>query len=558
MINPTQKVYLSFAILSTLASCGKDIKTKALTIDPNPTPNTAPIVSVGSNKSITLPTNSISLVAAATDSNPLTYSWNKISGAGTVTFSAPNALTTTVTFSAAGTYTLRFTASDGSLSSTDDVIVTVNPTPITGPTKLSLSGPPSVVAGSCSTAFVVVAKDASDVERNVTQNSPLSISGLGTAVVYSNNTCTTVLSAPTIAPGASRLTFYIKDSAYDRDALPLTLNLSAQTSGLSVSNSLNFVQNHGVATKLVFTRQPSSSAVEEEVLPIQPIVKIQDASSNTASSFTDAITLTAMSDASCNTAAPGVFFGGSKVASDGIANFNLVRYMQPGTINLKATATGLNSACSGAINLSSLGPETFTLTVKIMGNGNGNVQAYRSNSGNNISCDMTDGVQSGSCEVQAPPGTVFKLYPYKASPSFFMGFTGTTCSYDPSIPNSADLNTCGFTITQNLEVDVYFQESEFALGSQGIATVSNIAVTNITRNSATITWTTAKLADSKVRYGLTNTFGIHSSLESEYKTSHSITLENLNPNTLYNYRALSRDITGLINQSGTLTFTTAP
>jgi hypothetical protein len=58
----------------------------------------------------------------------LTYSWSKMSGPGTVMFSpngtAANA-TSTATFSAAGTYVLRVTVSDGNLSVTSDVTVTV-------------------------------------------------------------------------------------------------------------------------------------------------------------------------------------------------------------------------------------------------------------------------------------------------------------------------------------------------------------------------------------------------------------------------------------------------
>ncbi len=51
--------------------------------------------------------------------------WSTVSGPGTVTFANPGAASTTATFSAAGTYVLRLTGSDGSLSASDDVTVTV-------------------------------------------------------------------------------------------------------------------------------------------------------------------------------------------------------------------------------------------------------------------------------------------------------------------------------------------------------------------------------------------------------------------------------------------------
>jgi PKD repeat protein len=90
--------------------------------------NKAPTVSAGSPQTITLPA-SATLTGTATDdglpSGTLTTTWNKVSGSGTVTFGSVNALSTTASFSVAGTYVLRLTASDGTLTSTSDVAITV-------------------------------------------------------------------------------------------------------------------------------------------------------------------------------------------------------------------------------------------------------------------------------------------------------------------------------------------------------------------------------------------------------------------------------------------------
>ena len=92
--------------------------------------NQAPTVNAGSDKTITLP-NSVSLSATVSDdglpSGTLTRRWTKVSGPGTVTFSAPTSATTSASFSAAGSYVLRLTVSDGALSASDSVSVTVNP-----------------------------------------------------------------------------------------------------------------------------------------------------------------------------------------------------------------------------------------------------------------------------------------------------------------------------------------------------------------------------------------------------------------------------------------------
>jgi hypothetical protein len=97
-----------------------------------PVSNQAPTVSAGPDKTITLPSNVTLSGTTSDDGKPappgtLTRSWTRVSGPGTVTFNPPNAASTTATFSAAGTYVLRLTASDSALSASDDVTVVVNP-----------------------------------------------------------------------------------------------------------------------------------------------------------------------------------------------------------------------------------------------------------------------------------------------------------------------------------------------------------------------------------------------------------------------------------------------
>jgi hypothetical protein len=58
-------------------------------------------------------------------SGSLTSTWTKVSGPGTVTFANTHAVDSTAGFSTSGLYVLRLTASDGALSSFDDMTVTV-------------------------------------------------------------------------------------------------------------------------------------------------------------------------------------------------------------------------------------------------------------------------------------------------------------------------------------------------------------------------------------------------------------------------------------------------
>jgi PA14 domain-containing protein/K319-like protein len=120
-------------VLRLTVSDGAVTVSDDVTITVNPTsPNTAPVVNAGSDRTMTLPA-STTLAGTATDDGlpsppaQLSSSWSKVSGPGTVTFSSPNTLTPSATFSIAGTYVLRLTVSDSAFTTSDDLIVTVNP-----------------------------------------------------------------------------------------------------------------------------------------------------------------------------------------------------------------------------------------------------------------------------------------------------------------------------------------------------------------------------------------------------------------------------------------------
>jgi hypothetical protein len=94
--------------------------------------NKPPVVNAGADRVLFWPNASLALAGTATDDGmpkPMTYSWSKVSGQGTVTFSAPTSLNTTATFSSTGMYVLRLTVSDGALTTTDDVEVKVRLAP---------------------------------------------------------------------------------------------------------------------------------------------------------------------------------------------------------------------------------------------------------------------------------------------------------------------------------------------------------------------------------------------------------------------------------------------
>lgn len=91
--------------------------------------NLAPTVNAGADKNAGLSqamTGSGSDDSFPTSPGSVTYTWTKISGPGTVTFTNPNSLTSSATFSTAGTYVLRLTGVDGLLATADEVTVVAN------------------------------------------------------------------------------------------------------------------------------------------------------------------------------------------------------------------------------------------------------------------------------------------------------------------------------------------------------------------------------------------------------------------------------------------------
>jgi len=76
-------------------------------------------------------------------------------------------------------------------------------------------------------------------------------------------------------------------------------------------------------------------------------------------------------------------------------------------------------------------------------------------------------------------------------------------------------------------------------------------------DSCLITWDTSELANSEIKYGLTNLYGSSVS-DVSFLLSHSVTLNNLIPNVLYNFHVLGTDNSGNTTSTSNHTFTTLP
>jgi peptidoglycan hydrolase-like protein with peptidoglycan-binding domain len=86
--------------------------------------------------------------------------------------------------------------------------------------------------------------------------------------------------------------------------------------------------------------------------------------------------------------------------------------------------------------------------------------------------------------------------------------------------------------------------------------ISNIEVT-AGDTTATITWQTSESSLSWIVYGTSTDYGLEVKTTS-YVTSHSVSLEDLSPETTYHYQIKSEDSSGNVGSYTDKTFTTAP
>lgn len=93
----------------------------------DPVHNQPPLVTASASSATIILPATVRLTGTTGDdgkpSGALTQAWSMASGPAAVTFSAPSALSTTVTFTSAGTYVLRLSATDSQLTSSADVTV---------------------------------------------------------------------------------------------------------------------------------------------------------------------------------------------------------------------------------------------------------------------------------------------------------------------------------------------------------------------------------------------------------------------------------------------------
>jgi hypothetical protein len=183
--------------------------------------NMTPTANAGADKSITLPTNTVTLTGSGTDPDGTisSYQWTQQSGPSTATMTAATTTTMNVSALVAGTYVFRLKVTDnGGLSGTDDVTVTVTGT-------ISTNTPPTANAGADKTITlptntVSLTGSGTDAGGSISSYAWTQQSGPSTATV--SGAASTVLTASGLVAG----TYVFRLKVTDNGGLTATDDVS--------------------------------------------------------------------------------------------------------------------------------------------------------------------------------------------------------------------------------------------------------------------------------------------------------------------------------------------
>jgi large repetitive protein len=217
--------------------------------------NTRPLVNAGTDQTITLPA-SASLAGTASDDglpapSTLTTGWSNVSGPGTVTFSDVGSAATTASFSTAGTYVLRLTASDGLTTAADDVQVIAAGGPVNRP-PTAANGALTTPSGAAATGTLV----ATDPDSDPLSYSIVANGSKGAAAITNATTGVFTYTPSAGVAGVDSFTFKANDGTLDSNVAAVTVTIGVGATGLVG----HWAMEEGSGTTLFDAAPPANNA----------------------------------------------------------------------------------------------------------------------------------------------------------------------------------------------------------------------------------------------------------------------------------------------------------
>jgi ribosomal protein L14 len=226
VVNSLVQGTYSFKLTVTDNSGATDTDTVKITV--NAAANQPPVANAGTSKTITLPTNSVSLdgtKSADPDGTIASYKWSEVSGPSAATITSGTTATPTVSSLVAGTYIFQLIVTDNSgATSTAQVKVIVNP---------AVNIPPVANAGADQTITLPVNSVTLDGTGSIDPDGTIAgynwvkISGPASGTIVSATSATTLVNNLVQGTYSYQLTVTDNSGATDVDTVTVTVNAAA-------------------------------------------------------------------------------------------------------------------------------------------------------------------------------------------------------------------------------------------------------------------------------------------------------------------------------------------
>jgi hypothetical protein len=210
----------------TFTSSGSFLAVFALVNIPKTAANIPPTGSAGSNQTITLPTNTVTLSGSGKDSDGTiaSYQWTKVSGPSSYTISNASSATTSVKGLIAGIYVFKLTVTDNQgATAADSLTITVNP---------AANIPPTASVGSTQTITlptntVSLTGTGTDSDGTIASYQWTKVSGPSSYTISNGSSATTSIKGLIAGNYVFKLTVTDNQGATATDTVLITVNPAA-------------------------------------------------------------------------------------------------------------------------------------------------------------------------------------------------------------------------------------------------------------------------------------------------------------------------------------------